>query len=393
MKRLVLLALVVAACGDDPAPDETPVNLPPRATIDAGADAATDATPPPPDCPAGMTLVRKVSCDGTSTTAPASVTLEGNPGSLVSIKDFAEPTAPCLPANVCSPDDAPTLFFSDSPEMPATDGVLYADTLPAGRHRIYDYHANGDAEARKFPVVVLNQNGADATITITRRGLTAPGTDYLAVGKQVATLWLNPRAATAVTVPAGKRVLLDPGLDALHANTNALVHAIYDVTTDAPLKFSVVSVRANVDAVAATAGLSLLPRDRAHQRGTFPKADILLRGTPPVGVSRLRLGDGSVDPILVGRDATAGDEQQLKGNYGLLYRVALDGGRAGITARGGAWEGAATFGAGKAVSLPAEGVVRGTDAVVLGGALGDMQLVTGGSASLPVDLFVIRTSP
>lgn len=361
--------------------------------VDAGADAATDAATAP-DCPAGMTLVRKVSCDGTTTAAPASVSLEGAPGALVSIKDFAEPNAPCLPANVCSPDDAPTLFFSDSPEMPATDGVLYADTLPAGRHRIYDYHANGDAEgARKFPVVVLNQNGADATITITRRGLIAPGTDYLAVGKQVATLWLNPRTPTTVTVPAGKRVLLDPGLDALHAPTNALVNAIYDVTTDAPLKFSVVSVRASVDAVAATAGLSLLPRDRAHQRGTFPKADLLLRGTPPVGVSRLRLGDGSVDPILVGRDATAGDEQQLKGNYGLLYRIALDGGRAGITARGGAWEGAATFGAGNAVSLPADGVVRGTDAVVLGSALDDARLFTGGSASLPVDLFVIRTSP
>lgn len=392
MKRLLLLA-ILAACGDSPAPADAPVNLPPRTTLDGGAaDAAPDAAIAP-ECPAGATLVRKVSCDGTTTTAPASVSLEGARGSLTSIAGFAEPTAPCLPANVCAPDDAPTLFFSDSPEMPATDGVLYADTLPAGRHRIYDYHANGDAgSARKFPVVVLNQNDAAATITILRRGLTAPGTDYLAVGKEVARLWLDPRAPTTVTVPAGKRVLLDPGLDALHAGTNALVNAIYDITIDAPLKVSVVSVRANVDAVAATAGLSLLPRDRDHQRGTFPKADLLLRGTPPVGVSRLRLGDGSVDPILVGRDATVGDEQRLKGNYGLLYRIALDGGAAGITARGGAWEGAATFDGGKPVALPTEGVVRGTDAVVLGSALEDVRLFTGGSASLPIDLFVIRTS-
>ncbi len=391
------LLLLFAACSDSTKSiDDTPVNVPARTYPDGGIEAGTSAEGgavpvPVQDCPTGSTLVKKIACPGTATTAPASVAsgLGGAPGSIVGLDGFAEPSAPCLPAAVCAPADAPTLLFSDSPESPRSDGVLYADTLQPGKYRIYVYHANGDTAVRKFPITVLNPSAAAASVKITRSGQAPPSTDYVAEGKAVLVDWLTPKPITTVVVGSGQRILLDPDLDARHASQNQLVHAIYDVTTTATLKFSIASVLATADAAATTGGLGLLPRDADHQRGTFTKADVILAGTAPAGVSRLRLGADEVDPILVGKDATTGDVQRLTGNYGLLYRVQIAGGLAGITPRGGAWGGAMTFATGTPVSLPSAQNTIAEGAVVLG-AVTDVRLMTGGGSSLPVDLFVVR---
>jgi hypothetical protein len=199
-------------------------------------------------------------------------------------------------------------------------------------------------------------------------------------------------------------VLLDDALDQQHAAQNELVHAIYDVTTDAPLKISFVSVPAAADAAAVTAGLGLLTRDVNHQRGTFPAADVLVAPASPSaaaqlkGVQRLRLGLDEVDDTLEGVDAPTGAKQVLLGNYGLLYRFALalpSPATAAISARGGGWGGAFRIGA-TTVALPTatEQLATTTDAIVLGklgGADGgaELRLMTGGGSNLPVDLFLV----
>jgi hypothetical protein len=318
-----------------------------------------------------------------------------------------ESTAPCLPVVVCTPADAPTMLFSDSPESPTQSGVLYADTVPAGRYRLYVYHANGAAIARKFPIVVLNSGAVAAKVTIVRRGLAAPSTAYVSVGKTVLLDWLAARAPVDVVVPPGTRVLLDDALDQLHAATNELVHAIYDVVVDRPVKISFVSVAATDDAAVVTAGLSLLARDVDHQRGTFPAADVLVTLAPEggqrQGVQRLRLGLDLVDEPLAGVDAPTGDAQKLLGNYGMLYRLALGlptAATAAVAPRGGPWGGvarvAATAGldAGAAtVTLPRATATLGatTDAILLGavGSTSEVQLLTAGGSNLPIDLFLV----
>jgi hypothetical protein len=291
------------------------------------------------------------------------------------------------------------MLFSDSPEAPSQDGVLYADTVAAGRYRFYVYHANGGASLRKFPIVALNQGAQPAKITIVRRGLAAPSTAYVSVGKTVLLDWFVDRAPTVVTVPAGARVLLDTALDQLHAAQNELVHAIFDVVTDAPLKVSFVSVPAAADAAAVTAGLGLLTRDVNHQRGTFPAADVLVApASPPSaaqlkGVQRLRLGLDEVDDTLEGIDAPTGVKQLLLGNYGMLYRFALglpSPATAAISARGGGWGGVARTGA-TTIPLPTatEQLATTTDAVVIGSAGGELRMLTGGGSNLPVDFFLV----
>ena len=323
---------VTASKGDaaveDASHDVTPA---PGPQLDAGRDAASDAGSA---CPAGSTLQRtRTTCPGAPLTAPAALLSalgSAAPGDVVSLADLPESAAPCLPVVVCTPADAPTLLFSDSPESPGQDGVLYADTVNAGRYRLYVYHANGSAAARKFPVVVLNPGAQTAKVTIVRRGLAAPSTAYVSVGKEVLVDWLADRPAISLLVPPQQRLLLDEALDQLHAGPNELVHAIYDVVVDRTVKISFVSVLANADAAAATAGLPLLARDVNHQRGTFPSADVLVAlardvpgGALKKGVQRLRLGQGEVDETLVGVDSTTGAKQTLLGNYGMRYRFAL----------------------------------------------------------------------
>jgi len=419
-----LLALAAAfsgaACedrtgGDQPMHDGGGPSVPAE-----GGEAAADAEPTPTGdaavdgadagsalCPAGSTLRRtRTACPGAPLVPPSafvSALATAAPGDVVSMAGMDEATAPCLPVIVCTPADAPTMLFSDSPEAPSQDGVLYADTVAAGRYRLYVYHANGGAAVRKFPIVALNSGALPAKITIVRKGLAAPSTQYVSVGKTVLLDWFVDRAPLDVIVPAGARVLLDDALDQLHASQNELVHAIYDVVTDASLKLSVVSVTAGADAAAVTAGLSLLTRNVNHQRGTFPGADVLIVAATGAaldggagqqhGVQRLRLGLDEVDDTLQGVDAPTGAKQTLLGNYGMLYRFALglsSPATAAISPRGGGWGGVARVGA-TATALPSatEQLATTTDAIAVGATGGEVRLLTGGGSNLPVDLFLV----
>ncbi len=99
--------------------------------------------------------------------------------------------------------------------------------------------------------------------------------------------------------PGGCARLLDATLDQQHAAQNELVHAIFDVSVDAKVKASVVSVLAGEDAPSVTASLSLLPPDGVHARGTFAGADMILAARSPQASSatHLRLGDGTTDDV------------------------------------------------------------------------------------------------
>jgi hypothetical protein len=301
-----------------------------------------------------------------------------------------------VPVLVCAPDAAATLLFSDDPESPASDGVLYADTFGPGHARIYVYHVNADTKSRKFPIVVLNQGTSDAHLTITMEGLTNPNTNYIQVGKIVAATWMSSNAARIVDVPVGTRVLLDAALDGLHANTNELVHAIVDLDTDAPVKISVVSVLATEDAAAITASLSLLPDDGLHDRGTFAGADVWFAGRAGgegPSARHLRIGDGTTEPELPGTDATTGAAATLHGNYGVAYRFLIAArGSIGLaaSARGGAWAGALDTAA-TITPLPSAvgGLSTTTDAVWLANDTADFMLMSGGGSSLPLDVITL----
>ena len=422
MRRLVVVAFL-AACAPACAPskhggtialDDGGTKLRDAGARDlsgadlAGADlSAADLAGAP--CPAGSSLLQKIACASTASPAPSTLRdacLATSRGNTITAPD-AEGQLPCLPARVCRADDAPTLIFSDEPESPATSGVLYAATVNAGRYRVYVYHTNGAASGtRKFSLVALAQGASDVTLTFGARGVAGPSTAYVATGRAAASAWLTSGTGSTLTVPAGQRVVVDQGLDGLRPGPGELVVAQLDFSTDGALKLSVVTVDATTDAAQATATLPLLPNDGAHQRGTFPGADLLLVPDtadgmwPADGIRHLRLGSGDTDPALVGFDAVDGNTPVvLLGNYGVRYRVAVAGGPFlfGLSPRGGAWGGAALVPPGLDSSagsllLPGNGssLASPTSMTVLGrwgvGTADTLDLLSAGGSSLPVDL-------
>jgi hypothetical protein len=365
------------------------------ATSDASRDVASPDAPSVLACPAGATQIADRTSCGAVVAPPASLLAStAQPGDVVSLDGLDEAGLPCMRTLVCQPAGAATMMFSDDPESPASDGVLYADTFGPGHARLYVYHVNADTVARRFTVVALNQSATDAHVTITKEAIGTPGTDYIGIGKAVAAAWLASDRADVTLVPAGTRVVVDANLDDITAETDELVHAILDVTVDAPVKLSIVSVLADEDAAAITASLPLLPFDGKHDRGTFAGADVQFAGAAGgegPSARHVTLGDNVTEADLTGTDATTGAAATLHGNYGVAYRFAVAAGEPlefAASARGGAWAGA--LGALAVVPLPtASGGLATTTDVVWLGEMTSFTLMSGGGSSLPLDVIVL----
>ena len=359
----------------------------------------------PPPCPAGTTeLAVDLQCaaagPGISTDFEDAVGSSVRGDVVGGLEGLANAT--CLPTRTCAPESAPTLIFSDEPEYVATDGVLYADELETGRYRVYVYHVNDGASPRRFTVVALNQMAVPATITVEKLATTAPSTDYLGVGRAVAESFLTATGKPALMVPGMTRVVVDPDVDALVAGPNELIHTMFQIQVIGDVKLSIVSVPANADAAAVTAGLNLLPNTNTHVRGTFPLADRLILTRHPGGLTRLRLGgDESIDPHITGTNYVDGGAVTLPGNFGVLYDVRVIGPTEslflGINPRAGVWAGAALGSAGLDASggdylLPTNdpSVSSNQDVVAMGrytsGIDVGARLLTAGGSNLPVHL-------
>ena len=330
------------------------------ATEDARQDARKEAAPPdglapdhPATCSGGAPVAyARTSCPGGALTAPSALTSAASSasrGDVLSLGGLDERSSPCAPVNVCVPSNAPVLLFSDEPESPSADGILYADAIGPGSYRAYIYHTNAGTGLRKFPVVLLNQGTALVHVTVGKKGIAGPSSDYVAVGKQAVLAWLMSTATTTLAVAPGHRVLLDADLDAVHAGTNELAHGIVDFTLDGPVKASVVSVSSGSDATKVTAGLSLLANTGMHLRGSFPGAALEIESSAPLdgaGVRHLDLGGGVTDMSLHGHDYVDGTDVTLDGNYGVPYtiRLTLVSNTAILVApQGGAWGGVASL--------------------------------------------------
>ena len=366
-----------------------------------GTGGASNLMPPP--CPPGTTeLAADLQCTNAGTSI--STDFEDAVGSSIRGEIVAGleglGSATCLPTRTCVPESAPTLIFSDEPEYVATDGVLYADELETGRYRVYVYHVNDGASPRRFTVVALNQMAVPATITVEKLATTAPSTDYLGVGRAVAESYLTATGKPAIMVPGMTRVVVDTDVDALVADPDELIHTMFQLQVIGDVKLSIVSVPANADAAAVTAGLSLLPNTNTHVRGTFPMADRLILTRHPGGLTRLRLGgDESIDPHIMGTNYVDGGAATLAGNFGVLYDLRVIGPAEslflGVNPRAGTWAGGALGSAGLDASggsylLPSSDptVSSNQDVVAMGRYTSGIDigatLLTAGGSNLPV---------
>jgi len=264
---------------------------------------------------------------------------------------FAAPLAPLprdasilsYPALLPQPIDAPArvLLVSDSPETVRLPGVLYRDTVQ-GTARVLAYHVNalpGQQSARLL-VVATNAGPQEATLTLTRLGSATTQQPDPLIGQQTLLRYfasgpLAPRRIAA----GGSRTLYDSG----PLPAGQVVSVMLDAEASSAVQISVYLLGADSRPGPETA---VLEPDGLHQRGTFPEADRRWQVRLPVptldSASRLMFS-GPSDPPLVGVDALTGRPQELRGNFGVLYDLTVEGAAGTLlaaSARGGPYQGA-----------------------------------------------------
>jgi len=253
--------------------------------------------------------------------------------------------------------DGGKLLFSDAPETVSLRGKLYEDTtlgFTSGTvyNRVHAHHVNGRAAKMKFAILLKNNGTSSGSLIVQQKGVAGPTADFLYAGKLAFLRWLQSVNSAPVSVPAGSIVRLAMDFET-QTSTGNLMTILVDYSFTQNHTLTVCALDTGDNPVTACPGLAVLPRD-THQRGTFPNnAKVYDTAVGTVidtaqGIMQLPLaGNTTNDPDAVGVDKTDGSPQQLKGNYGVLYKMHLntsasDSKKLGFlfNPRGGVWGGA-----------------------------------------------------
>jgi len=297
-------------------------------------------------------------------------------------------------------DEAIPLMVSNSPEQARCSGILYADVF-AGQARLLAYHFNAMPSPARLVVLATNMDAAPLSLKVERLGETA-ATRVVAVLGQVSLI-------DFLLAPAGEQVSLEPGQtialykSALLATGHGL-NLMADLQASGQVKLSVAMIEKRLLPAVSNEGLTtllpLLPNlepDGTHIRGTFPSALRSMRVRMEGNVGRIVIGDGVYDPKLTGVDALTGQVAQLRGNYGVTYRIVLEGALNTVGAfspRGGAYAGAISVN-GLLQPIPTNGVLFRQDSPMLffretqSDRVG-IELIPAPGSFLPVNLVVYR---
>lgn len=228
-----------------------------------------------------------------------------------------------LPVDVV--DTGGTLIFSDSPEYVRKNGILYTDTVK-GDARILFYHLNDTGVRKKLAVIVENTSADDNTIEITRGGFSAPGKNFLSVGKSTQLNYMKNNFYDVIKLSGGERKLFQPDMDYMTIEPGQLIYGVYDFHAAYPVKIFVLMYPQNANPLNFLDYAEILPKDKYKLRGTFKRMNRTIRlrreYDPTVdGIGYVLICDNATDFFKKGIDATDGEEVINFGNYGINYTL------------------------------------------------------------------------
>lgn len=235
--------------------------------------------------------------------------------------------SPMLPIAMTDPIDTGTLLFSDSPEYPEQDGILYADKV-SGDCRMYFYHVNQGHSPRKIVVMAYNPTGSVVDVVLKGYQYTRPSTSYYTVGKELSTIYYEGYATISkIPVEPYGYALLGSRLNDVSILPDQLFSGIVDMELPVPMYISAVILPVQADPVAFVQKQIYLPSDAAKLRGTFRGKDrylsTLIPYSPNDGTGYVKIADGIADRFLQGRDVMDNRISENTGNYGVNYTIRL----------------------------------------------------------------------
>ncbi len=307
-------------------------------------------------------------------------------------------------------DETIPLLLSDSPEQPDRSGLLYEDVVN-GPARLIAYHGNGSQQPGRVLIFASNLESTPVQVRVNKFGETSATTVVATLGRVSLLDFLTSGGRESLNLDAGQSASLylsqplDPGEG---------LNLMFDLETTGRVQLAAYFVEdALVQPVINDLGgalmlqtlqnLPTLDRDGVHQRGTFYGAvrniAIDLNQVNAGGAARLVIGDGVIDPSVIGQDVISGDQMVLKGNYGITYRIILDNARGTVGAlvpRGGPYAGAMKVN-GAYVAVPDSGTLYRNDLpALIYRALDaapnrvELELVPASGSYLPINLLFYR---
>lgn len=263
-----------------------------------------------------------------------------------------------------SATSATTLIFSDSPEAPNQSGLLYQDSL-SGRARLLAYHLNALSQPARLYVVARNLESRPVDITTERIGETAPTRIEGQLGQVTLLDYFAGSAQQRFTLQPGESVALyaSPTL-----SPGSGVNVLQDISTSGRVELTFAMLEDKLPPSSAVLQqLPYLVADGKHVRGTFPNAVKIIRAQLGSLPARMVIGDGQIDPAILGTDVLSGQPVRLSGNYGVLYDIQVTGTSGvavALSPRGGLYRGAMNVQDGpvsQTVKLPRSGVALTPD--------------------------------
>lgn len=254
---------------------------------------------------------------------------ENGVGAVLDLGGLDPLTLPALP--VSRAVSGGKMIYSGSPEYCPSPGVLYRDTFSPGTDiRLYFYHVNASPKPLRFSVV-LEPVGGPAVVDVQNSVVIGPSVDYFSVGRLSSFIQLGrPTPPMPRRISLERPARLDGDLDRRVVPVNRtefLVHSLHDFrVVTGTVRVSTVAVEENADTLASFPSLTLLARDKNHDRGTYDGLAIDVRVaqySTADGVTHIRLADGKNDAWLPGGDSTLSRAEPYRGAYGVLYRVRL----------------------------------------------------------------------
>ncbi len=250
---------------------------------------------------------------------------------------------------VTSADTGGTLLFSDSPEEPKEDGILYEDKVE-GKTRLFYYHTNATNKAKKIVAVIENLTDEKVSIVIDRYAMAGPSKDYLYVGKSVQKDYFDSKYMTYVHLKARESKVIHPMMEQQKVGKDELVNGVFEFDAQTPVKVTVAIMPMEQNPIEFLKTAKVLPRDKHGLRGTFTGMDRIIKSNREYdprkdGIVAVTLADGKIDQYRTGIDATDGSITENYGNYGILYKINIptkgkDSTNYYICPRGGVYAGA-----------------------------------------------------
>ncbi|WP_293913522.1 copper amine oxidase N-terminal domain-containing protein [Deinococcus sp.] len=314
-----------------------------------------------------------------------------------SFPDAGVNTYPLVRA-VAVPAPAMPLLVSNSPEAPNRSGVLYQDSV-SGKARLLAYHLNTLSKPARLYVVARNLEAKTTDVITERSGETAPTRIESVLGQVTLLDYFAGSENRRVSVAPGESVAVyaSPTL-----SPGSGVNLLQDINTTGRVELTFALIEDGLPPTSAVLRqLPYLVSDARHVRGTFQGAVKIIRAQLRSLPARLVIGDGQIDPALVGIDATNGRLVRLSGNYGVLYDIQITGATGAAVAlspRGGLYRGAMNVGDGpiqQTVKLPRSGSALTPDAPTMLWRAETDQLnigfVPASGSNLPISLVFYQT--